>query len=123
METPEDERRENKMHPDVRVLLAAVHSRDDKLTAIQGAVADLPDQISKAVEAAIMRAAASEAMWSAASTAIQRMAKSEAGGWLFGGLAAMLRRVLWVLLFGVAIYMVGGWTALLGAIKSWTASP
>lgn len=110
------------MHPDVRVLLGAVQSHDDKLTAMQSTVQELPNQISKAVEAAILRSVSSEAMWSAAGAAIQRQARDSAGGWLFGGLASTGRRMLWVAFAVLAIYMIGGWAAVAAIVKSWGAS-
>lgn len=75
--------------------------------------------IAAAVEAGIIRAVSNPDLWAAATAAIQQQAKARAGGWLFSGLSAMLSRLGWFLMLGVAVYTLGGWSALAGAFKAW----
>lgn len=78
-------------------------------------------QIAQAVEAGIMRAVSNPDLWAAASTAIQQQAKARAGGWLFSGVGALFSKLGWVVMAALAIYTLGGWTALAGAVKAWAA--
>ena len=78
-------------------------------------------QIAQAVEAGIMRAVSNPDLWAAASTAIQQQAKARAGGWLFSGVGAVLSKLGWVVMAAIAIYTLGGWTALATAMKAWAA--
>lgn len=106
------------MHPDVKQLFDAVQDHSDQVTALRGAIDDLPDQIGVSIEKAIKRAVADRQTWHTAGEALHEVAKERAGGWLFGGLQVLFSRAMWLLIIGVGIYMLGGWTALAGAIKS-----
>lgn len=106
------------MHPDVEQLFRAVQSHDDRVTALQSTIEGLPDQIGISIEQAIKRAVADRQTWHTAGEALHEVAKERAGGWLFGGLQVLFSRAMWLLLIGIGIYMLGGWTALVGFIKS-----
>ena len=43
------------------------------------------------------------------------------GGWLFGGIGAALSKAAWMVIIGLAIYLVGGWSALASFVKSGAA--
>lgn len=91
---------------------------DEELAALKTANAHA---IAAAVEAGIMRAVSNPELWASASVAIQQQAKARAGGLLFSGLGALFSRLGWLIMAGVAIYTLGGWTALAGAFKAWLA--
>ena len=76
-----------------------------------------------AVRDGIVGAASDPEVWAVAIGALRQQAQTEAGGWLFGGLKAFLNRILWVALIGVAIYLVGGWSALVSFLKHGGAAP
>lgn len=78
----------------------------------------LPEQISQAVHDGIVAAASDPDVWSRAVDALQTQAARQAGGWLFGGLKAMLSRLAWVMIIGVGLYMLGGWGALVAFFKT-----
>lgn len=78
-------------------------------------------QIADSIEAGIMRAVSNPALWSAAGDAIQSQARAKAGGWLFGGLSALLSRIGWVMLAIAAVYTLGGWSAIVAMVKAWLA--
>lgn len=75
--------------------------------------------IAKAVEDGIMRAASNPDLWAAASLAIQSQAKARAGGWLFSGIGAVFSKLGWFIMFGIAVYTLGGWTAVVSIFKAW----
>lgn len=76
------------------------------------------EQLAEAVRAGLHAAAADPQLWIAVSEAIGQRARSEAGGWLFGRLRAFASRMIWFLIIGSAVYMVGGWSALAALFKS-----
>jgi len=70
-----------------------------------------------AVRDGIVAAASDPEVWSVAIGTLRQQAQSEAGGWLFGGLAAFFSKLAWVLVIGLGIYLVGGWSALAAFLK------
>lgn len=74
--------------------------------------------VAEATADGIRRAGADPATWEAWSAGLKAHAQAEAGGWLLGGLRLMLSRIVWVLVAGLAIYMIGGWSALVAFFKS-----
>lgn len=66
----------------------------------------------------IKRAVSDPAMWAAASEGMRMHAANEAGGWLLSGMKAALSRVAWIAVIGLAVYMVGGWSALVALFKT-----
>ena len=103
-------------------VLDAVHNAQDQIANIQGRTLT-SEQIATAVAHGIAQAVSDPAVWSAAIVAVQSRAKSEAGGWLFGGIKAIGSKVAWVLLIGMGIYFVGGWAALAAFLKTGVAHP
>lgn len=71
-----------------------------------------------AVAEGIRDAVSDPQLWAAAIVAIQQHAKAEAGGWLFGGIRAALSRLAWVLVIGLSVYLLGGWSALVAFFKA-----
>lgn len=75
------------------------------------------DEVRSAVRDGFSDVVADPKTWALAFEAIQKQAQSEAGGWVFGGVKVLFSRLMWVLLIGLAIYMVGGWSALVAFFK------
>jgi hypothetical protein len=74
--------------------------------------------VAEATADGIKRAVADPAMWAAASEGMRRHAANEAGGWLLSGIKAACSRVAWIAVIGLAVYMVGGWSALVALFKT-----
>lgn len=107
----------------------------ERMTQLQGQMRDLENEqrmereverrareaqaemIAQAVTAGIRAAVADPAMWQAGSEAMERMWRDKAGGWLLGNLKALASRVAWVAAIGLAVYAMGGWSALMALIK------
>lgn len=56
--------------------------------------------------------------WHAASSGLKKHATAEAGGWLLGGVRLVFSRLMWLCVAGLAIYLIGGWSALVAFFKS-----
>ena len=70
------------------------------------------------------RAAVSDPeIWSAAREAALMQTKQAAGGWLLGGLHAIGSKLLLVLVLAGALYLLGGWQALVAAFKALGGNP
>ena len=110
-----------RMHPDVEQLLSAVLVSQDRMVEVQSAIEALPERIAGAMRAALLSTASDPATWAAASAALQRHAREQAGGWLFGGLRALLAKLALVMSVVGGIYLLGGWPLLWGAVKHWLA--
>jgi hypothetical protein len=80
--------------------------------AIQSAVAD-----------GIRQAVSDPALWDAAGKAMREQAKSAAGGWLIGGVRAVLTRAAWIVAILAGVYALGGWGAVLAFVKSQGPTP
>lgn len=76
-------------------------------------------KISSSIEAGIMKAVRNPALWTAAGDAIQAQARAKTGGWVFGGISLLFSRISWVLMALLAVYSLGGWSAVAGMIKAW----
>jgi hypothetical protein len=103
-------------------VLDAVHNAQDQIASIQTRTLT-SEQIATAVAHGIAQAVSDPKVWSAALVAVQSRAKTEAGGWLFGGLKAVFSKIAWVLFIGMGIYLVGGWSALAAFLKTGVAHP
>ena len=66
---------------------------------------------------------ADPATWEAGSDGLQAHAASKAGGFVLSGLRSIFTRVAWVLTAALAIYMVGGWAALVAFFKTGGHAP
>lgn len=113
MSAPEDERER---------LWRALHTVDDRVTQTHTALDTIPGEISKAVVAGNIATVQSPEFWAALFAGLHKNTREYAGGWLFGGLRALLSRIGWLILFGVALWIVGGPSAIVAAIKGLTAS-
>jgi hypothetical protein len=100
--------------PTRRTLLDAIH-RTQEIAARAEPLT--PEAVTAAVEQGFIRAVSNPALWAAAYAAAQKSAQAEAGGWVLGGVKALLRRMGWLMVLGAAIYAVGGWAGLLGYLK------
>jgi hypothetical protein len=74
--------------------------------------------MAEAVRAGIQAAVADPALWTAAGKAMQAHAERTTGGWLLGTMKALFSKVGLIVMAGIGIYMVGGWGALLTALKA-----
>lgn len=107
-----------KLHPEVEMVLHAIQSRDDAITALRGDVQSMPDQIGQAIQAANMRTVSDPAFWAAAGEALQREARNQAGGFVLGGLRSVGTKIGWLLLIVGGVYLVVGWSGLAALWKS-----
>lgn len=76
------------------------------------------EQLRHAVAGGVKEALEDPEIWSAAMKGMSRAAQQEAGGWLFSGIRTALSRMAWLLVLGMLVYQVGGWTALTSFFKS-----
>ena len=106
--------------PGAKEVLDAVLHVQDQITDVRGEAINAND-MRLAIEHGIRAAVSDPALWSAAIRAMQTHAKAEAGGWLFGGIGAALSKAAWMVIIGLAIYLVGGWSALASFVKSGAA--
>lgn len=113
--------------------LTPTQALDRKMDALADMVGELHELVENrspneealriAVRDGIVAAASDPAVWSVAIGTLRKQAQSEAGGWLFGGLGALFSRLAWVLLIGLGIYLIGGWSALVAFLKHGTTAP
>lgn len=103
------------MEPTNTQLLAAITQMQE--TRVQAA------DIENAVAHGLQRAMADPEVWAAAIAAMRTRAEQEAGSWLFGGLKMVASRIGWVLVIGLAIYLIGGWSALVSFLKGAASQP
>lgn len=83
----------------------------------------LEQAITEAVAAGIRQAVSDPAMWDAAGKAMREQAQTAAGGWLIGGLRAVLTRAAWVVVIVAGVYALGGWGAVVALIKGQATTP
>ena len=86
--------------PGAKDVLDAVLRAQDQITAVRG----------EAITAADMKLAIEHGI---------RAAVSDPE--LFGGIGAALSKLAWAVIIGLAIYLVGGWSALASFVKSGAA--
>lgn len=75
------------------------------------------DAIKDAVAAGMQQAVGSPDFWDAGFKAMGERTASAAGGLLLDGVWGTLRRVAWFVLAGFAVYIAGGWSALVSMFK------
>jgi hypothetical protein len=68
--------------------------------------------VAESTAAGIRRAVESPDTWAAIGRGLRGSAEREAGGMLLKGLRVVVGKVLLVVLVGMGVYMVGGWSAL-----------
>ncbi len=83
----------------------------------------LRDVVREATKEGIREAGADPATWEAWSEGLEMHAKRKAGGILLGGISSIFTRLAWILIAGMAIYMIGGWSALVAFFKSGGHAP
>jgi hypothetical protein len=99
-----------------------VESKIDGLAEMIGAVHESVearqvdvDAIRIAVRDGIVAAASDREVWKLALDTLvpvaRQHAQAEAGGWLLGGMKAFFSKLAWVVVIGMGIYLVGGWSA------------
>jgi len=103
--------------PTAKQVLEAVLIAQDQIARVQGEALNRED-IASAIESGIRAAVSDPALWSAAVAAMRAHARQEAGTWLFSGLGAAFSKLAWVLVIGLGVYLLGGWSALASFIKS-----
>ena len=82
-----------------RVLLAAILREEMRIAVAEGIAAAMTDE-------------AAERFWNKGLEVLQRQAKQRAGGFLLDGLITAGKKLLWIGLFVVVAYSIGGWTLL-----------
>lgn len=95
--------------------------RDQALAHIAGNIMtreEMARVMSEAVRAGIQAAVADPDLWAAAGKAMQAQAEQATGGWLLGSIKALFSKVGLIAMAFIGIYMVGGWGALLAALKA-----
>jgi uncharacterized membrane protein YdbT with pleckstrin-like domain len=108
-----------------------VESKIDGLAEMIGAVHESVearqvdvDAIRIAVRDGIVAAASDREVWKLALDTLvpvaRQHAQAEAGSWLLGGMKAFFSRLAWVVVIGMGIYLVGGWSALVAFFKHGT---
>jgi hypothetical protein len=100
-----------------KALWKAVGEIQDDVTEAR-ALAIKPEQVAEAVELGLMRAVSNPLFWTRATDAMQAHAAREAGGWLLGSVAVVLRKLALFALVGFGIYSLGGWTAVAKALAA-----
>lgn len=103
-------------------LIASVRALSDLMVELQATILDMPGHVAEAQMQANIRTVKSPEFWVALRTGFRESAVNMGGNWLFGGIGAMFSRIGWLILFGVAIWMIGGPSAIVSAIKAAIAS-
>lgn len=78
----------------------------------------LRDEMRVAVAEGIASVLTSEAMWAKVFEVLQKQATERTGRWVLGGLTTMVKKAVWISIFALMVYSIGGWS-LLKAV--WTA--
>lgn len=83
-----------------------------------------PADITASVRAGIAEAACNPDTWAAAVSGIRASTEHHAGRWLVGAMWSVLRKALVVIVIGMLVYSVGGWSALSALWKAvWGQQP
>lgn len=95
----------------------------DKLGAMHEQLAEVaaassPANLQAAVASGIREAATDPELWASIMTAVRTQAQQEAGGWLLGGIKAVFNRLALLVVVGMGVYLLGGWSALVAIFKS-----
>jgi hypothetical protein len=106
------------IHPEVEAVITSIGHVDDRVTELRAVTEDLPRRMRESVHQGVIDAASDPALWASMATSLQRQARDQAGGWLFGGLRSLVSRLGWILLVIVAVWMVGGPGAVLAFVKT-----
>lgn len=78
----------------------------------------LRDEMRVAVSEGIESVLTSELMWAKVFEVLQKQATERTGRWVLGGLTTMAKKAVWLSVFALMVYSIGGW-ALLKTV--WTA--
>lgn len=104
-------------------MLSGLERRVDAHSAVIGHDGeDLQIRIANGVRDGFRAAVSDPEIWSAAREAALMQTRQAAGGWLLGGLQAIGSRLLLLLVLGGALYLLGGWQALVTAFKAATGA-
>jgi predicted acyl esterase len=99
----------NNLQGQLEYLGAELQKLEDKTLSRQA--------VSDAVASGMKQAVSSPDFWDACFEAMSKRTKSAAGGFLLDGVWGVARRALWFMTAGVAVYWLGGWTALVSLFK------
>jgi hypothetical protein len=103
--------------PSAKEVMEEVLRVQDQIVSVQGQALQ-PEDVSGAVADGIRAAVSDPAMWAAAVEAMQTHAKTEAGGWLLRVIKGALSKALLFAVVGLAVYSIGGWSALASLFKT-----
>lgn len=98
-ESVERNRSQQALTEESRLFLAAMLRDEMRVAVAEGIAAALTDE-------------AAERFWAVGLEVLQRQAKQKAGGFLLDGFLAASRKALWVGVFVVIAYSLGGWALL-----------
>ena len=105
------------MEPTAEQIMREVQAISDNVTALHADKLTAED-LSHAVAAGLKQAISDPQFWDSAVYAMQGRAKEQAGGWLLGGLRAMLSKLAWIAVIGLSVYLLGGWQAVVAVFKA-----
>lgn len=103
--------------PSAQDILSAVLIAQDRIVAVEGKALH-PEDVRQAVAQGIKDAVSDPQLWAAAVVAMQSHAQNQAGGWLLGVLKATFSKLLLFFAVGLAVYSIGGWSALASLFKT-----
>ena len=103
--------------PSADDIMREVLRLQDQVTETRGEALH-PDTVREAVADGIRLAVSDPKLWRDALAAMQQHAQTEAGGWLLGWLKALASKLLLFVIVGLAVYAMGGWSAMLAFFKS-----
>ena len=92
----------------------------DQLGELREAVGQIPtaEQIGQSVAMHMRTMLRDPDTWADASEGMTEAAQRQAGRWLIGGVRKGISKLAWVVVIGLVVYQLGGWTALLALLKS-----
>lgn len=88
----------------------------DELTRLEGKTLSA-DATKNAVAAGMTQAVGSPEFWDAAFKAMGQRTTAAAGGFVLGGVRGIFGKVFWLAMAGLAVYIAGGWGALVSLFK------
>jgi hypothetical protein len=105
-------------HDAIAGLIGEVATRldgHDQLLGRDGS--ELKQLVQDAVAQAIGQVASDPKFWAAIRLAMLTQTKEAAGGWLLDGLGGIGKKIFWIGIIGLGLYLVGGWALLLKVAK------
>lgn len=80
-----------------------------------------PEALKHAVAEGLREVLADPEAWRAARDGMNTAVKQEVGGWLLSSAKAAFSKLAWLLVIGMVVYQLGGWSAVSSLFKATTA--